>query len=313
MGTALVNEEYIVRLAAAIRRKNGKSTNYKLDQMPQAILDFPTDGSLEIDDGFINIITDNIVDFDDDEIVTIKDCAMRERLLLETINLKKCTSVGYDSFQDCVNLVSAYLPVCRSIGNTAFYGCNKLESVRASMCTSIGASAFVGCDKLTSINIPSCSSIEDNAFDGCSLLSDVTTGSMRYVDHASFRNTKISSFVSTASGNYYFGSYCFGGCTELTTVDIGGNLDYEYRYSTSFGGCANLESFTIRGTTLPYRWYLPSGYFNGTKIADGSGFIYVREELVDGYRALPGYEEYASQIVAIPYVPPEPEPENGGV
>ena len=60
MGIALVDEDCIIKLSAAIRSKNGKSTRYKLDQMPQAILDFPTDGSLEIDDGFINIITDNI-------------------------------------------------------------------------------------------------------------------------------------------------------------------------------------------------------------------------------------------------------------
>ena len=290
MGTALVNEEYIVRLAAAIRRKNGKTTNYELDQMPQAILDFPTDGSLEIDDGFIDIVTNNVVNFNDDEIVTVKDCALRERSLLETVELNYCTSVGYASFQDCLNLVSAILPACKSIGNDAFRNCNQLESVRASLCTSVG----------------------DYTFDRCVKLNDFTTGNVKSCGHYAFRDTKITSFISSGSGNYTFGSYCFSGCNDLTTVDIGGNLDHQYIYNTSFRNCANLESFTIRGS-LPLHYFLPSGYFVGTKIADGSGFIYVREDLVDAYKALPGYDEYASQIVAIPYVPPEPEPENGGV
>ena len=68
---------------------------------------------------------------------------------------KYITTVGIESFKNCVALKSIELPNCVDIGSGAFYTCLKLSKIEITdLVTSIGSSAFWSCSSLTSFKIP---------------------------------------------------------------------------------------------------------------------------------------------------------------
>jgi hypothetical protein len=136
------------------------------------------------------------------------------------------TSIGYEAFADCGNLISVTIPnSVTSIGSYAFLGCTNLTSVTIpNSVTTIGTLTFAGCTSLTSVTIPdSVTTIGDDAFETCWALTSVT----------------IPDSVTS------IGNYAFYHCSRLTGVNFQGN-------SPSLGG-----SSVFSGDTKATVYYLP--------------------------------------------------------
>ncbi len=87
------------------------------------------------------------------------------------------TSIGYEAFYDCENLISVTIPnSVTSIGASAFGNCKNLTDVTIpDSVTSIGERAFAFCYNLTSVTIPNgVTSIGKEAFYYCESLMNVT-------------------------------------------------------------------------------------------------------------------------------------------
>lgn len=89
---------------------------------------------------------------------------------------KYITSIEYDGFEYCENLISVTIPTTLTkIGQWAFKGCAKLYSVNLpESLTHIDLGAFANCSSLQSINLPkNLIYIDKDAFGGCIKLSSI--------------------------------------------------------------------------------------------------------------------------------------------
>lgn len=86
----------------------------------------------------------------------------------------------------------------------------------------------------------------------------------------------------------------FEGCTSLTELDLPGG--------TGFSGHAFLNSGLqklILRSTNGVSSVGNSNFLEGTPIANGTGYIYVPDELVDDYKANSMFQPYINQIKPI--------------
>ena len=141
------------------------------------------------------------------------------------------TSIGANAFCDRSGLTSVTIPESvTEIGYDAFSYCSGLTSVSIGEGVNyIGSWAFRGCSGLTSITIPeNVTEIEEGAFSGCKSLIMVNYNAINCT-------TKAESEYDT----YY---PPFSGCYNLTTLNIGENVQTIPAYAFSYCG---LTSVTI--------------------------------------------------------------------
>ena len=162
--------------------------------------------------------------------------------------------------------------------------------------TVIRNSAFSGCTSLSKIDLP---------FDS---LNNNTQYSASSIDDAAFANTAIQSVglqgdsttsVQLPSAYTQVASELFSGCTALTTVELGANVEKIQMHS--FKGCTNLQSITLHrtsGVTIIYDRHL--GTDSLSDVGNNTFVVYVPSELVNTYKAADGWNNYASRIQAIP-------------
>lgn len=125
-------------------------------------------------------------------------------------------SVGEESFYNCRNLESIYLPACTIIGDEAFEYCYGLKTISLPMCSSIGSDAFTGC-VFVSVSLPMCINVGQGAFASCTKLTSISLPIA----------TSIGSFFGDTSLEYIYApkctqlrSYAFQGCSKLTSIDL---------------------------------------------------------------------------------------------
>lgn len=88
----------------------------------------------------------------------------------------------------------------------------------------------------------------------------------------------------------------FRWCSGLVTADfpnLNGNIGI-----SCFASCTNLAALILRGTTSVVSLSSTSA-FTGTKIASGSGLIFVPSALVEKYKKSTNWSKYAAQFRAI--------------
>lgn len=90
------------------------------------------------------------------------------------------------------------------------------------------------------------------------------------------------------------GNGAFEECSALERVDLGSVTSIG---TAAFRFCENLKTLIIRTPTLAENTDL--GMFSGTAISDGTGYIYVPDDLVDEYKSTTAWTNVANQIKPI--------------
>ena len=151
----------------------------------------------------------------------------------------------------------------------------KFNSIKLESVTSLGSRAFFGCNA-THIDLPS--------------MVNLSAGE-------EFRDAKLQSISLPLAQN--IGYHTFYRCSSLKLLDLPS--------VTAIGSTAWSSGVFYQGgiTSLILRnvdtvCTLRSGYeFNGTKIASGTGYIYVPRALVDSYKSATNWSAYANQFRAL--------------
>ena len=192
--------------------------------------------------------------------------------VLDEIDGKTVTSIGYKAFYYCYTLRRISLPYncIKSIGNNAFEYCINLESIEIpDSVTSIGSYAFSSCSNMTRIDIPeSVTSIGYSAFSGCSSLTI-------YGKHGSYAETYAkNNGIPFVDPNIYIDSISFDkpsiilpkGSSEIVHVIVSPSDATEtYTYTISNSSVATVSSYDYRGLEV-------------TAITEGTAIITVKTD-----------------------------------
>ena len=147
----------------------------------------------------------------------------------------------------------------------------KVTAVKFPYTTTIGSSAFSGCSGLVSANFPLATYIKNNAFESCSKL--------------------VSVYLPLVK---VFGGSVFKGDTSLGTVDLPAlNTIWEM----AFYNCTSLKTVILRLNRVCELKRVD--VFDNTPIANGTGFVYVPDNIVEQYKTADNWSTYASQIKPI--------------
>ena len=266
----------------AIRSKTGSSDEIPHQNIPDELDSIITEEEYNIEmQRFIDIIEGT--SFINDRITTVKEVLFYNCTNLTTVNLPKCTSINNNAFRNCTSLTTVNLPKCTSIINHAFKSCTSLTTINLPECTSIGNNTFDSCTNLTTVNLPECTSIGSSAFENCTSL------------------TTVNLPKCTSIGNYAFDS-----CTNLTTVNL--------PKCTSIGNyafyiCTNLTTIILSNNQVATLKSIRT--FNNSSIANGTGYVYVPDNLVDSYKTATNWSTYANQIKPISELPSNLKEEYG--
>jgi hypothetical protein len=107
-----------------------------------------------------------------------------------------------------------------------------------------------------------------------------------------YNDTGLKNLKEIPSTVIYIQTMAFYGCKGLTELDIK-STNLKNIYTNAFYNCTNLAKLIVRTVTPPT---LASNMFYGSKIASGTGYIYVPDERLQAYKGGINWSQYASQI-----------------
>lgn len=166
------------------------------------------------------------------------------------------------------NLTSFENSDLTSISNYGLAYKSKLTSISLPNVTTVGDRAFMSCTGCTSINLPALETTRTFIFNGMTSLEEVVLPSVTNMSHN-----------------------CFVSCSKIKKVDF---HKITYFGFSIFSGCTNFETLIVRTPSVAQMG--SSNLLTNTKIAGGTGYIYVPDNLVDSYKTATNWSTYASQI-----------------
>lgn len=180
--------------------------------------------------------------------------------------------------------------------------------------TTVGVGAFLACQALTAIDLPNVTQVKRNAFEACARLSTINLPKVTELDGEVFLNAAIQQadfpLVTT------IGERCFKTTSNLTSANLPlvtalpadafrnsaiRTADFAAVTNinrTAFTDCTSLETLIIRTPSVCVISDI-SVALRGSKIASGTGYIYVPDNLVDSYKAATNWVALANQIKPI--------------
>ncbi len=180
--------------------------------------------------------------------------------------------------------------------------------------TTVGACAFLGCQALTAIDLPNVTQVNRNAFESCVRLSTINLPKVTALDRGVFTNSAIQQanfpLVTTIGDNcFYTTKHLISANLPLVTslpidsfrLSIIQTADFAAITNinrTAFTDCQHLETLIIRTPSVCVISDI-SIALRGSKIAAGTGYIYVPDDLVDSYKAATNWVAFADQIKPI--------------
>lgn len=162
-------------------------------------------------------------------------------------------------YNDRVTTLSAYAmrPISASVLKLSFPNVVKCNT------------SIYGCAKATEVYLPKVTSISNQEFQGCTKLYIVEIPNVTRLEP----NT-------------------FSSCKELEKLEFN-NLTYIA--NSAFSGCTAFKTLILRGDSV-CQLAGTAPYFKDTLIASGSGYVYVKDELVEEYKVATNWSTIASQI-----------------
>lgn len=158
--------------------------------------------------------------------------------------------------------------------------------------TEIGSHAFAGCSELTVVYIPNVISIGESAFANCNKLTDINAPKLLEIGNASFAqcsSLKNISFSRVTSVDWY----AFQLCTNLEKAEFYKTCHFKH----AFLQCEKLDTLILHSTDAICT--TESSTLGGTRIANGTGYIYVPKALIEQYKTAQYWKNYADQFRAI--------------
>lgn len=232
----------------------------------------------------INLTSDKIIE--GKKVLNVEGTAESEvaafaKGIVERVNITKIpegiTKIGIYAFADCTDLTATELPKeIVSIADYGFIRCSKLALTKLpEKLETIGSWAFKGCKKLALTELPE--SLTTIAFE-C------------FADCINLTITKLPQKITLIN------SYIFSGCTGITELTCEGavkTIDRNGLYN-----CSNLVKFAMPNiTAIPALKDINA--FQKTPIAEGTGYIYVPDNLVESFKTAEKWSTYANQIKSI--------------
>lgn len=198
---------------------------------------------------------------------------------------------------DSLSLLSSlYLPDAEKIGDAAFRRCSMLETVQIPRVKIVGEEAFMECPFSSSASAPLLEVAGVRAFSGC-YFESISVPLLKTIGDSAFSNTfSLKSIYLPAAEDIGLGAFS-GDRYELLRAHIGPNLN---KISNSFAYCSALDTLIIEGTSNPAGYPVASAApLTGTKIAAGSGYIYVPAAMIPLISGANYWSAYSGMFRAI--------------
>lgn len=203
------------------------------------------------------------------EITTIRDYAFTNSGTLQTVEFPNADSIGVSAFQGCSNLTLFNFNKVSTIKNYAFQNCNLTGDIVLSLTkltSSSGTYAFNNNKLITSVTAPLTTIIPHSCFLGCAALSSVT--------------------LPLAEN---FNDWCFSSNTALEELTLPrAKVFTRYVFANS-----GLKKLVLPRNIVAT---IASDTFNNTPIKNGTGFVYVPDDLLDSYKSATNWSTIADQI-----------------
>ena len=212
-----------------------------------------------------NNLVDEISNIDVGAIVQgiIKDCGITLKDVVDT-----ASSVSDNRYSNNISINAIDYVNATSVGNNAMTNCISLKSVNMPVITSVGGYAMANCILLTSVNMPSATSVGSRTMQNCISLKSVNMPVITSVGGYAMQNCILLTSVNLPVV-MSIGTYAMQNCISLKSVRLGAN-----------------QVCTLANTNA----------FTNTPIANGTGYIFVPDDLVDSYKTATNWSVYADQI-----------------
>lgn len=182
----------------------------------------------------------------------------------------RVTKVGQSGFGGCASLISIDLPNVVTVEDSGFYNCKLLKSVNLPKLTSLGNNGF-NSTGLESINLSLCTEIGSSSFCRTNQLVSVILPLVASIPSFCFSYSSVQK-IDTSSVTF-IAAYAFEDARQLDNLIL-----------------RNSSVCTLANST---------NTFTNTKIAAGTGYIYVPDNLVDSYKTATNWVTFANQIKPI--------------
>lgn len=197
----------------------------------------------------------------------IEDAFITHTLSGDYVN-DRVTKVKYGTFYEDTNLTSVSFSNVTSVESYAFYKCTSLANIDIPKLQSASQYTF-SYTKLSSINFPL-----------------LETASSYTFSHITNQCTVILPKLQTVPNS------CFRDSKGITSVDLAVATKID---TLAFYFCNNIEKLILRKSDAICTLQNTSA-FTGTKIANGTGYVYVPDTLLTQYQEATNWSNFASQI-----------------
>lgn len=248
-----------------------------------------------------------------------------------TINIKNTYVPDYYFYNysnSYASVISKYLknlsiPYADNIRGSAFYGITTLEKVHAPNVQWLYKECFRGCTSLKDIYIPNCNALwEEGVFRGCTSLEYIDAPKVTYISNYVFYGCSNLKSINVAPNWRVIGTYTFYNCYNFELTELPETIEHIPDYV--FYGCKKITELTVKmpstynigkyafkgsGLTklvFPNFTSVPSantGFLDSTPIANGEGYIYLPDELVETAKTATNWKTYANQIKPLSELP----------
>ena len=333
MSRAVITKSILTAIANAIRAKAGTQAQMTPSQMAAAITDLPAGApdflyqanSQNYPDSYtwpyaymrdyqlartapVGGNDDFFVNFDFGSVVTVPDYAMTAFISgtaiqssdkLRSVSGASVTRIGAHAFK-CSALTSASFPLCDVIDEYAFAYSGLTAANFPALTHVSGSNVFAGCANLASISMPSLTSLGGNMFSNCTSLGAVSLSGLTALAQSAFSGSGITSLV--LSGTYTSAlNFLCQNCTHLTRADLD-SQSLATIAANSFKGCTALTALIIRRTDAVVA-LANTNALQSSAIANGTGYVYVPDDLVNTYKTETNWITYAAQIKGLSELP----------